>query len=337
MDDDRLVDQVIVHADAAEEAGHRVAQQLSQGQQRERRAQHQSGEAERVNRAVDHLPALDFDVVPGGGLEAQHPQQGEENEQENDGGKRLRQQPLFFISGGFRPLRAFAHADERHGGQHPDRVDVEEVQQLVHDHGVVRQSPQAPGPETEAGKEQQAQRRNRFFHHAAGDQREQQVGLHLDGQGPAGGPEGRRDVGIVKEGEGKGQVGRHVLDHIRRAAVQVPGKGDADKNGQRDEIVAGQDPFHPAEIEIARVRRRGAVAHRLRVGQEEQEGTQQHGSVHPDISGADQVVQAVASQRRMQPALLPDMVPADDEDHQHPQAVQLRDPLSFLTHGRRPR
>ena len=128
-------------------------------------------------------------------------------------------------------------------------------------------------------------------------------------------------------------MGGHVLDQVGRGIIQVPRERDDEERRQENEIIPRQDPPRPAEIEFFCVRGGEAVPLCLRVGQEEQEGAEQHRAVHPDIAGAHQVVQAVASDDRAQPALLPDVVPAHDEDHQHPQAVQLGDARFHSLHA----
>ena len=164
MDDHGLVDQVIVHADAAEELRHRVAQEPAQRQQGKGRGERQGGEAQGVDRAVDHLVPLDRHIFPRRRLDAQHPQEPDERQDEYGRRQRLPQVP----AGGVFCL-PFAQADIRRCREDPDNIHVQEIDQLVHHHAVVLQRPDAPGPEAEAQRAQERRRQRGLFHHGPGD------------------------------------------------------------------------------------------------------------------------------------------------------------------------
>ena len=342
-----LVNQVIIHADAAQEPGDPVPQELPQGEQRKRGRKNQHREADRVNRPVDHLIHLNPRGTAGQGLEVQHLQQSVKAGREGEGCQRL--SPVSFqqlLRGHFsallprflRRFRGYAcfpfflQPDIHQGRQDADHIDIQEVDQLVHHHIVFHQRPEAPGPEAEAHRAQQAEGQRRLFHDAARHQREQHISLGFNGQRPAGGTQRRSQIGIPEKREGEGQMRRHILHQILGAVIQPPGKRDPEQDREDNEIISRQNPPDPAVIELPGIRRRKTPAHGLRVGQEQQEGTEQYRAVHPDVTGTHQVIQVHGADDRRKPALLPDMEPADDENHQHPQAVQFRNPLPFFIH-----
>ena len=243
----RLVDQVIVHADPAEEPGHPVAQELPQGEERKWGGKNQQRKEDRIYRPVDHLIHLNHRGISGTRLETQHLQQAEKCRCENQGGQglpailpQIQPFPQRFV----RFLRDSRRCPFllqpyiRHGRQDTDHVYVQEVDQLVYHHAVIHQRPQAPGPEAETHRAQDAKGHHRFFHHAAGNQREQEVSLRLNGQCPAGRAQRRRDIGVPEKGERERQMGRHILHHKLGGAVQLPGNRDSEQHRENNEIVS---------------------------------------------------------------------------------------------------
>ena len=122
-----------------------------------------------------------------------------------------------------------------------------------------------------------------------------------------------------------------ILYEVLRRGVQFPRQADCCQRDCQDAPVSGQDFPCPPPIEYPRFRQGCSPLPGRRVRAIEQKRAHQHCTVHPYISAPQQIIQAVISDYRRQPALLPDMVPADQKNHQCPKPVHFRDP--FLLHG----
>ena len=137
----------------------------------------------------------------------------------------------------------------------------------------------------------------------------------------------------MEKGKGEGQVGRHILHEKLGAGIQAEGQAYSKKGQRQHCVIPRQDPPRPPAVKSPDFRHWPAPEHRSRIGQIQQEGAHQHRAVHPDVPAAQQIIQGIAADDRRPPALLPDVVPADHENHQDPQSVQLRDPSFFPVHA----
>ena len=276
-----LMDQVIIHRHGGQFLHDPVAHEEPHGLHREGQGQHQPGESQGEHGAAGHLPGLDSGVVPGGGLGLEDQDQRPHASSGGGGGHQL---PGGAGGTALHPPVSLGHADIDQRGQHAQGVHVQEGGQLVDDHGVILQGPQAPAPPQPGDGGHGQEGGFGAFHGGAGQEWIEQVRLHLNGEGPAGHADGGADVGIGPEGQGEGQVGEHVLDHALGIGVQVPGDGHEKQHDEGDKIEAGHHAHDALSVELAPVGDGGALQHTAGVGQKQQECAEKDGAVHGHVA-----------------------------------------------------
>ena len=312
--------QVVVHRNRRQPAHHPVAHQKAQRARRKRQGEQDSRNGQPQQRAAHHLPGLQSRLAA---LPCLHP----ENAQHPPGGKHAQQRcdPLPCHRFAFFRCRVALHQpDIQQCRPHAQRVYVQKVCQLVDHHIVFIQPPDAPPAEGERPRCHCHQGAKGIFHRPPRQQREDQIRLHLDCDGPGSHPDGSCNIGCRVKRLGKGQVHHNIPHHIGAVVVQVPGQRHGKQQRQRDKIIAGHNAHDAALVKLFCVRYRLSQQHGTGIGQEQQKARKQNRSVHWHIPGAQQIIQRVTANARRQPGLLPKVVPADDKHQQHPQAVQFR-------------
>ena len=317
----RLMNQVVIHGNGRQKRHDPVAQELSQGQHGQGQADRQGNHQQRQGKAPQHLPGLNAIEAGGRRLGLQQAHQPPQRQRRHGRGQGFPQDGPADAA----PLLHQPHIEDR--PRHAHRVHIQEGGQLVDHHAVFIHGPQAVPPVGKGRGGHAAQGGRRAAQGQARQKRKQQVGLHFHRQGPAGHAHGGGHVGFHVKGKGEGEVHEQILHHLLRRGIQPPGQRHREEQQQRVEVVAGHHPHDPPAVERPGIRQLLSKEHGAGIGQKQQKPAEQDGAVHRHIARPHQKVQRHPAYARGQPALLPDMIPADDEHQQHPQPVQLRNAL----------
>ena len=119
-----------------------------------------------------------------------------------------------------------------------------------------------------------------------------------------------------------------IIDQAIPARIHAIGNDNGKQHQERHKQIAGHNAHDAPSVKVPCRGQRHAFHTALRIGKEQKKRTEKNGSVHAHITGPDQIIQRIGSDIRCQPALLPEMEPGHNADHQDTEAVQFRNPLA---------
>ena len=176
-----LMQQIKVHGDRREEAGHRIPEEHPQRLKTERQSKEHAAQNHGEHRPPDHLSALNGRIVRTFCLDTQNPQEQPERE-ENQRRCSCSQHPFLLHIHALHPFSQM-HIPETAG--HAQRIDIQKRQRLIDHHGILCHGPQTPSAEIGGRRCHAEPDSPRPFLRKPAEQRNQEIQLHFNRYGPA--------------------------------------------------------------------------------------------------------------------------------------------------------
>ena len=231
-----------------------------------------------------------------------------------------------------------------HRAQHAQSVDIQIGGHLIDEHprvlGKARHA-QPPGP---AHQRHCAQRERGLFLRRPGQERKDEVKLHLHRQRPQRAVERGVEIRLGPEHEREGQMRGNIVRHLAGVEIRSLRQCEQPQRQQHRRQIGRHDAQQAVEVKPPHRRDRGPLLRLTRIGQIEQKAAEQDHPVHKQIGGSDKEVQVQRRPKQrhplQKPALLPDMVMDHRQHHQRPKAVEhpdLQPGPRLLTPRRHPR
>ena len=128
-------------------------------------------------------------------------------------------------------------------------------------------------------------------------------------------------------------MGHKIPPKEALAMIQIPRQCHGEKHQQQKGIVSRHNPCNPLAIKASPGWIRLPLHHVPGIGKKKQKSAEENGTVHRHIPGAHQKIQRCVADARRPPALLPNVIPANDKHQQYPKTIQLRYARLVLDHG----